>query len=46
MLVKLRPCKKIPEHDKKKDVREKNRIGHEKERRKETAEKPHVNYIM
>ena len=38
MLVKATPLLKITEHDKKKDIRERNRTGQEKERRKETAE--------
>ena len=38
------PLLKITEHDKKKDIREKNWIGKESERRKETVEKQQVNY--
>ena len=37
---------KITEHDKKQDIRERNRIGQERERSKETVEKQQVNYNM
>ena len=37
---------KITEHDEEEDIRERNRIGQESGRRKETVEKQQVNYIM
>ena len=40
------PLQKITEHDKKNDIRERNRIGQERERSKETVEKQQVNYNM
>ena len=37
---------KITEHDEEEDIRERNRIGQERGRRKETVEKQQVNDIM